>query len=187
LTGKETTFAKYGFPEEFVVSIEREGQIMELTVSKNEMIALVAEAGAFAQGSDCWYPDSALKAVGLGVQWANNLLFTMVKVVGSLFTGGASINEFTGPIGLVTIVGQAVSLGLRIVLFLAGFISLNLGVINLIPFPALDGGRMLLALLEMITRRKLDPKIEGLINVIGFMILMGFMIYITFIDIGRWL
>ncbi|MFA7427787.1 site-2 protease family protein, partial [Mesotoga sp.] len=187
LTGKETTLAKYGFPEEFVVSIEREGQTIELTVSKNEMIALVGEAGAFAQGSDYWYPDSAFEAVGLGIQWANNLLFTMVKVVGSLFTGGANINEFTGPIGLVTIVDQAVSLGLRIVLFFAGFISLNLGVINLIPFPALDGGRMLLALLEMITRRRLDPKIEGLINVIGFMILMGFMIYITFIDIGRWL
>jgi len=46
---------------------------------------------------------------------------------------------------------------------------------------------MLLALLEIITRKRLDPKIEGLINVIGFMILMGFMIYITFIDIGRWL
>jgi len=187
LTGKEITLAKYGFPEEFVVLIEREGQTIELTVSKNEMIALVGEAGAFAQGSDYWYPDSALEAAGLGIQWANNLLFTMVKVVGSLFTGGTGINEFTGPIGLVTIVDQAVSLGLRIVLFLAGFISLNLGVINLIPFPALDGGRMLLALLEMITRRRLDPRIEGLINVIGFMILMGFMIYITFIDIGRWL
>jgi regulator of sigma E protease len=186
-TGKEISFAEFGFPDEFVVSVEREGQLINMTVSKNEMIALVEEAGAFAQGSSYWYPDTALEAAGLGIQWANNLLITLVKVVGSLFTGGANINEFTGPIGLVTIVDQAVSLGLRIVLYLAGFISLNLGVINLIPFPALDGGRMLLALIEMITRRRLDPKIEGLINVIGFMVLMGFMIYITFIDIGRWL
>ncbi|RAM60129.1 peptidase M50, partial [Mesotoga sp. SC_3PWM13N19] len=186
-TGRETTFARYGFPEEFVVTLERDGQVVDLTMTKNEMIALVSEVGAFSQGSDYWYPDSPVEAAVLGVQWANDLLITMVKVVGSLFTGGANINEFTGPIGLVTIVDQAVSLGTRIVLFLAGFISLNLGVINMIPFPALDGGRMLLALLEMITRRRLDPKIEGLINVIGFMILMGFMIYITFIDIGRWL
>jgi len=87
----------------------------------------------------------------------------------------------------VTVVNQAVSLGLRIVIFLTGFISLNLGVVNMIPFPALDGGRILLALLEIITRKRMDPKIEGLINVIGFMILMGLMIYITFVDIGRWL
>lgn len=186
-TGRETTFARYGFPEEFVVTLERDGQVVDLTMTKNEMIALVSEVGAFSQGSDYWYPDSPVEAAVLGVQWANDLLITMVKVVGSLFTGGANINEFTGPIGLVTIVDQAVSLGTRIVLFLAGFISLNLGVINMIPFPALDGGRMLLALLEIITRKRLDPKIEGLINVIGFMILMGFMIYITFIDIGRWL
>lgn len=185
--GKSVSFESYGFPQEFPVSLEREGEELELTVSKDEMIALISEAGVFEQGSGYWYPDNVIQAAGLGVRWANSILVAMVRVVGSLFTGGANLNEFTGPIGLVTIVDQAVNMGFRIVIFLAGFISLNLGVVNMIPFPALDGGRMVLALLEMVTRRRLDPKIEGLINVIGFLILMGLMLYITFVDIGRWL
>jgi len=185
-TGREVAYQNHGFAEEIPVKLERDGKSFEITVSKQEMISLVSEAGVFSQGSDYWYPDNVLQAAGLGLQWANSILVTMVRVVGSLFTGGANINEFTGPIGLVTIVDQAISLGLRIVIFITGFISLNLGVVNMIPFPALDGGRMLLAVLEMVTRRRLDPKIEGLINVIGFMVLMGLMIYITFVDIGRW-
>lgn len=185
--GSEVSFTGSGFPDEIRVQVERNGVPLELTVSKSEVISLVSEAGVFAQGSDYWYPDSVFQAAALGLQWANSILVTMVRVVGSLFTGRANLNEFTGPIGLVTVVNQAVSLGLRIVIFLTGFISLNLGVVNMIPFPALDGGRILLALLEIITRKRMDPKIEGLINVIGFMILMGLMIYITFVDIGRWL
>ena len=121
------------------MKLERDGKSVEITVGKQEMISLVSEAGVFSQGSDYWYPDSVFQAAGLGLQWANSILVTMVRVVGSLFTGGANINEFTGPIGLVTIVDQAISLGLRIVIFITGFISLNLGVVNMIPFPALDG------------------------------------------------
>ena len=97
-TGKEISFAEFGFPDEFVVSVEREGQLINLTVSKNEMIALVEEAGAFAQGSSYWYPDTALEAVGLGVQWANNLLIALVGRVESLFTGEPTSTNSPAPL-----------------------------------------------------------------------------------------
>ena len=115
------------------------------------------------------------------------MLRQMVDIVVKLFTGQVSASSFTGPIGMVKLVDAASSMGLKMILLLAGFISLNLGVVNLIPLPALDGGRMIINLVEMIIRRKINPKVIGYIHAIGFFVLLGFMIWITVIDIGRFL
>jgi regulator of sigma E protease len=64
-------------------------------------------------------------------------------------------------------------------------ISVNLGVINMMPLPALDGGRVLIILIEMITRKKFSPEIEGRINFVGFVLLMGLAVVIAFNDIMR--
>lgn len=102
-----------------------------------------------------------------------------------MFTGSVSVEQMSGPVGIVNQIGSAVKSGWLDVLFIALLISLNLGVVNLLPLPALDGGRIVFVLWEMITRKKVKPEHEGIIHFIGFVLLILFMLYITKNDIVR--
>ena len=102
---------------------------------------------------------------------------------GKLFTGRANFEEVAGPVGIVRLVDQAAQNGLNDVLFLTAIISINLAVLNLLPFPALDGGRLVIVAIEAIRRKDLDYKKVALINVIGFFLLISLMILLTFHDI----
>ena len=102
-----------------------------------------------------------------------------------MFTGTVSVDQMAGPVGIVTEIGNAVQQGFLDVLFLAILISLNLGVVNLLPLPALDGGRIVFVLWEMLTKKKLKPEQEGIVHFIGFILLIIFMLYITKNDIVR--
>lgn len=86
---------------------------------------------------------------------------------------------------MVTVIGQAASIGLQPLLLLVAFITVNLGIFNLLPIPALDGGRLLFLLIEAIRRKPLDPKYEGYVNLAGFALLMLLMVVVTFQDITR--
>jgi regulator of sigma E protease len=109
-----------------------------------------------------------------------NVMFYTVK---SLFTGGVSVNDLSGPVGIYTIVGEQAKAGIDSLLYLLAYLSINVGVINLIPFPAFDGGRIVLLLIEKIIRKPINPKVENAINGIGFMFLMLLMLYVTGHDI----
>ncbi|MBR0575490.1 RIP metalloprotease RseP [Proteiniclasticum sp. BAD-10] len=109
----------------------------------------------------------------------NQTLFSL-KV---LFSGNASLNDFGGPVTIFKYSTQAASISLWNLASFAAFLSINLAVLNLIPFPALDGGWILILLVELITRKKLPDKFVGIWNTIGFVVLMGFMLLITFKDI----
>ncbi|HRT00893.1 MAG TPA: site-2 protease family protein, partial [Fervidobacterium sp.] len=74
---------------------------------------------------------------------------------------------------------------LETILTIVAMITINLGIFNLFPLPALDGGRIIFALIEMITRRKINRNVENWIHAIGFFLLIGLVIFITFIDVGR--
>ena len=111
----------------------------------------------------------------------------------SLLTGKYGLNEMSGPIGAADAVGQAVTAGLK-ESFLAGLnnvinimmlITVNLGVFNLIPFPALDGGKLLLFLLEAIRRKPINEKYVGIVETAGFIFLMGLMAVVAYSDILR--
>ncbi len=107
----------------------------------------------------------------------------LVQFFGQLFTGQANFKEVAGPVGIVGLVGQAVESGFNAVLFLTAIISINLAVLNLLPFPALDGGRLVVIGIEAIIRRDLDYKKIAIINVVGFCFLIALMILLTFHDI----
>ena len=109
-----------------------------------------------------------------------NIMFYTVK---SLFTGGVSINDLSGPVGIYSIVGEQAKGGLANLLYLLAYLSINVGVINLLPFPAFDGGRIVLLIIEKIRRKPINPKVENTINTIGFMILILLMIFVTGHDI----
>ena len=121
----------------------------------------------------------------------------VIKVVISTFadllTGKVSLSNMSGPVGIVNEIGTAAKAGLAYnmlqsllnVMSLAALISINLGVVNLLPLPALDGGRIMFIIIELIRRKPIDKEKEGIFHFIGFALLIVLMITITFFDIGR--
>ena len=99
-----------------------------------------------------------------------------------LITGRYTFEAVSGPVGISVAIGDAASMGFISLLNIVVLISMNLGFMNLVPFPALDGGRLVTILIEMITRKKIPAKVEGMINAIGLLILFALMIVILFKD-----
>ncbi len=113
----------------------------------------------------------------------------MVKLVfvslGMLLTGGASVSDLSGPVGVVSAMSTVAKTGLMDFLFFAGFLAVNIGVMNLLPLPALDGGRIIFVLWEIIFRKPIPRDKEGYVHFIGFILLIGLMIFATWNDIVR--
>ncbi|MBI3632922.1 MAG: site-2 protease family protein [Candidatus Vogelbacteria bacterium] len=107
----------------------------------------------------------------------------LIYFVAGLFTGASSAVSVSGPLGLVGVVGTAASFGPAYLLALIALISTNLAVLNLVPFPALDGGRLFFLLIESVIRRPLHPKIVNALNIAGFLFLLGVMLLVTYSDI----
>ena len=103
--------------------------------------------------------------------------------VGQLITGQSSINELSGPIGTAQAIGQAVSVGLSTVMYLFAFITINVGIFNILPVPALDGGRLIFLLFELITRRRIKPEHEAYVHFAGFVLLILLIIFVSYHDI----
>lgn len=102
-----------------------------------------------------------------------------------LISGRFGLDAISGPIGMTELVGSAIATGWESVLYLWVIISVNLGVMNLLPLPALDGGRLMFLLWEAVTRKPVNKNVEGYINAAGLLILMAFMILVTFKDIFK--
>lgn len=112
---------------------------------------------------------------------------SMIDVIGKLFTGEVSTKELTGPVGIVYMVGDTAKLGIMYVAQLTALISLNLAIVNMLPFPALDGGRLLFMIIRLFTGKAISDETEGKIHFIGILLLFSLMIYITFQDVGRFI
>ncbi len=93
--------------------------------------------------------------------------------------------SITGPIGIAKLLGEGMHQGGSVFLWIFSYLSLSLGILNLIPFPALDGSRAAFALYELVVRKPISPEREGMIHLIGFLILLGLMLLVTFQDIVR--
>jgi regulator of sigma E protease len=103
-----------------------------------------------------------------------------------LITGRFGMEAMSGPVGITESVGAAVKFGWSTLIYLTALITMNLGVFNLLPLPALDGGRLLFLFVEAIRGgKKLDPELEGRVHFVGIMLLFGLMILVTFKDIVK--
>lgn len=109
----------------------------------------------------------------------------LTRFIVNAVTGGADFSEVAGPVGIVTLVGDAWSVGFAFLLYFVAVISLHLTIINLLPFPALDGGRLLFVVFEAVTRRTINSKVANALNGLGFIILILLMIAVTVNDITR--
>ena len=111
----------------------------------------------------------------------------LLQSLGMLITGGAAVSDLAGPVGITKLVGDVARIGPVYVLNFAAFLSINLGLINLLPIPALDGSKIVFSVVEAVRRKPLDPEKEGFIHWVGFMLLMLLIVLVTYNDIIRWI
>ncbi|MCL4516022.1 MAG: RIP metalloprotease RseP [Firmicutes bacterium] len=126
----------------------------------------------------------AFKAVGLGFVQTGRVIAGLYVALVQIITGEI-IGPLTGPVGIAKIAGQAARFGLANYLYLTALLSVQLGILNLLPLPALDGGRLVFLGVEAVRRRPVNPEREGFVHFIGFALLMLFLLVITFKDIMR--
>ena len=109
----------------------------------------------------------------------------MFVTLGYLFTGRISLSQLSGPVGIYSVVGQQRSAGIASLIYLTAFLSINVGVINLLPIPAFDGGHILFIVIEKIKGSPVKPELENKIHSIFLILLLILMVVITFNDILR--
>ncbi|MFP4020232.1 MAG: RIP metalloprotease RseP [Halanaerobium sp.] len=127
---------------------------------------------------------SVFRAFSLGIEQSYQV-FTMTIMGFVQMFRESSAEDIGGPIMIASIIGQAARVGILNVLNWTAIISINLGIINLLPFPALDGGRILFIFIEMIRGKAVDPRKESYVHMIGFAILMFLMLFIIYNDLMR--
>ena len=166
--------------------VEKEnGQVKEITVTPQKVEQDDVTDYVYGISRSTTKERGFIVSLKYAVTKTQSLFKLMFNTVKSLFTGGVSVNDLSGPVGINNIVGTQAKAGLESIIYLVAFLSINVGFINLIPLPAFDGGRILFLIIEKIIGKPINPKVEGMIHTIGFFLLIILMIYVTFNDILR--
>ncbi|MCP8616489.1 RIP metalloprotease RseP [Salirhabdus salicampi] len=181
---------------DFVIAIRSHpNEEVELTVERNDQILTVPvtpdaiedeEGNQFGQiGVTRPFQKSFSQVLKYGFVQTYDITILIIDSVGKLVTGQISIDNLAGPVGIYDATDRVVQTGIFNFLTWTAMLSINLGIINLLPLPALDGGRLLFIGAEAIRGKPLDPQKEGIIHFIGFALLMLLMIVVTWNDIQR--
>ena len=128
-----------------------------------------------------------VKAIANGPSATWNMAKSMYSGLYSLIKGKVSAKELSGPVGIVYLINKGISRGFATVLYLTSLISLNLAIINMLPLPALDGGRLLMVIIRRLTGKAISSKVEGVIHAVGLGLLLLLTIYVTWNDIVRFI
>lgn len=158
--------------------IVRDGQEVFVKITP----AFQEEQGRYMIGIGPAYKKSLTFSIKAGFQETVNMTTSIFKFLGSLFKGETTEGSVVGPVGMVGIVSDAADMGFLNLLYIAAYISINLGIVNLLPFPALDGGRIVFVIIELIKGSPLNTEKENSFHVAGFLILMGLMVFMLFRD-----
>lgn len=124
-----------------------------------------------------------IKSVKCGLKNVILIIRSTLEALKDVFKGAT--DNITGPVGTVAVISKAVRYGVEVILELAVLINLSVGVFNILPLPALDGGRLIFLIVEIVRRKPVDAEKEGWIHIIGLFLLFGLMILLTFKDIFR--
>ena len=124
-----------------------------------------------------------IKGLEKGIATFLNLTGMLYKFLGMLITGKLGLGGVSGPVGVVKEIGNAAKTGAANLIFLLAYININLGVFNLLPIPALDGGRAIFILIEMIFGKKISQEKEGYIHMVGLILLLGLIAIVTIKDV----
>lgn len=152
----------------------------EKVISKDKKVSYVYGFGLKTQ-----YEKGFFNAIKYAFTKFGSLVWQMLLIIWYLLTGKLSIASLSGPIGIFNVVKQTAATGFLNIVYLTGYISLNLGFMNLLPIPALDGGRLLFLIIEKIIGRPVNPKVENAIHSVTFALLMILIVVISFNDVLR--
>lgn len=170
---------------------KHEGEQITVTVEKNGVQREVMLTPVKNPGTDDIVIGITQKVgiSGFSVKEGINTTYAVSKMMlsflGQLVVGKADANEVSGPISILVYINEAAKAGFIKVLYLTALISLNLGIINLLPLPALDGGRLLFLFIELIRRKPLPAEKEGMVHFVGLIALMALSIFLMYRDIIR--
>ena len=172
---------------EITVTVQRDGSELDLAVPAEGLTVYDLFAGTQFADLGVAYRHAG---VGEGIILASGQFVGYIRALGDviheIFTRQVAAGEvFQGPVGVAKILGEGIRIGGAYFFTLLAFLSLNFGLINLVPFPALDGSRAGFALYEWARGKPISPQREGIIHAIGFLILIGLMILITYQDIAK--
>ena len=129
--------------------------------------------------------NSILSILGYGFTQTITVVVVVLSALGSIFTKGFNLNQLGGPVAIYSLTSQVAKNGLIDLLSFMGMISANLGVMNLLPIPALDGGKLVLNFIEGIRKKPLDPEKEGYLTIAGAIFLFALMLLVTWNDIMK--
>lgn len=167
--------------DEMVVRVIRDGETLDFTLKPT----VSEEDNRVIIGIMPKYEKSISAAIAGGLSETSHMFQIMFNFIKMIFRGQVKTGDLTGPVGVIYTIGEAAKYGLINLLYLMGFISVNLGVFNLFPLPALDGSRIVFILIELIRGKPINPEKEGYVHFIGFILLMLLMIVVTYTDINR--
>ena len=163
------------------VGIIRDGHEMTITSET------VEEDGRLIIGILPERDHGVITGIKNGIDSTGKMTVMMVDTFRMLFTGEVSVKELSGPVGIVYVVNDTAKMGILYLFYLTALISLNLAIVNMLPLPALDGGRLLMIIIRKITGKAITDEMEGKVHFIGIMLLFTLMIYVTWNDIVRFI
>lgn len=176
-----TKYIKPSANQEKKLKIERGNQVITLDITPEEAEitgeGIIGISSALEKGS-------LLKSIVAGIEQTFFMIYLIFAALGSMITGQTAA-QGAGPVGITQMVGEVSQKGLINTMSFTAMLSLNVGIFNALPIPPLDGSRILLIIIEAIRGKKIDPKKENLIYVVGFALLITLAIVVTYQDIVR--
>ncbi|MCO7174724.1 RIP metalloprotease RseP [Sporolactobacillus kofuensis] len=168
--------------ENIHLTVERNGRQKQVSLITGQR---KGENGKFEGVIGVYQPTRHSFIASVGAGFSQTYYWVKMELVGlkMLVTGGFDLNKLAGPVGIYHATGEVVAQGLFFVLNWTAFLSVNLAVINLLPLPALDGGRLLFLILEALRGKPVEPQKEALVHFIGFAFLMLLMLLVTWNDL----
>ncbi len=173
--------ASPGIPLQFIV--EREGASVKLEITP---ATIKDKSGEYGQlGVIRPLEKNPLKAVVYGAEETVNWIKRIFVLLGTLVTGKFSIDDLSGPVGIYKATESVAQFGIYSLMNWAAILSINLGIMNLLPLPALDGGRLLFFFFEAVRGKPIDKQKEGMVHFVGIVLLMVLMLVVTWNDIQQ--
>lgn len=171
--------------QQLAFTVERNGELVSFDITP----AVIEESGQKFGQIGILYSSplekNPLKAVGYGAEQTWSWFTQILELLGMLVTGKFSIDALSGPVGIYQATGEVAQYGIFNLMHWAAILSINLGIMNLLPLPALDGGRLLFFVFEGIRGKPVDKQKEGMVHFAGIVLLMVLMIVVTWNDIQR--
>ena len=165
------------------ITVRRDGEIVEI---KDVQFPTIIEQGIHFGMTD-FIVLAEEKTFGNVIEQSFYRSISTVKMIWQslidLITGRYGLEQMSGPVGVTAVVSEAAKSSFTDYLYLVVVITINLGIFNLLPLPALDGGRLIFQIIELIRRRPVKPEFEGYVHFIGIVLLMLLMVVITFKDV----